>query len=140
MPQFDPDSFTHCRVSEEGGRLELARWGVSLLVPAGALDPDYTEDLFLAVVGGAGPPLPPDSALLSPVVVVGPPALTLARPVVLSLGQCGGAGLAGWQAGLHHADTLGAEHWTRLVTVGEETRTRYRQINLRQESDVLRPD
>ena len=44
-PGLEPDSFTYASIGSEGGKLTLADWGVSLLVPKGALDPGYLEEV-----------------------------------------------------------------------------------------------
>ena len=45
-PGLEPDSFTYANLGSEGGKLTLPDWGVSLLVPRGALEPGYLEEVF----------------------------------------------------------------------------------------------
>ena len=45
-PGLEPDSFTYASIGSEGGKLTLPDWGVSLLVPRGALEPGYLEEVF----------------------------------------------------------------------------------------------
>ena len=65
--------------------MSLPDWGVSLLIPEGALDPGYTEEVFLAVMreGRDQPSLSPHQTTLSPVVLAGPPRLSFKKPVVI---------------------------------------------------------
>ena len=49
-PGLEPDSFTYASIGSEGGKLTLADWGVSLLVPKGALDPGYLEEVSFPLV------------------------------------------------------------------------------------------
>ena len=58
---------------------------MSLLIPEGALDPGYTEEVFLAVMreGRDQPSLSPQQTVLSPVVLAGPPRLSFKKPVVI---------------------------------------------------------
>ena len=71
--------------STTGCKLSLLEWGVSLLIPEGALDPGYTEEVFLAVMreGRDQPSLAPHQTTLSPVVLAGPPRLSFKKPVVI---------------------------------------------------------
>ena len=45
-PGLEPDSFTYGSIGSEGGKLNLPDCGVSLLVPRGALEPGYLEEVF----------------------------------------------------------------------------------------------
>ena len=71
--------------SSTGCKLSLPEWGVSLLIPEGALDHGYTEEVFLAVMreGRDRPSLTTNQTTLSPVVLAGPPRLSFKKPVVL---------------------------------------------------------
>ena len=44
---LEPDSFTYANIGSEGGKLTLPDWGVSLLVPRGALEPGYIEEVHM---------------------------------------------------------------------------------------------
>ena len=44
---LEPDSFTYANIGSEGGKLTLPDWGVSLLVPRGALEPGYVEEVHM---------------------------------------------------------------------------------------------
>ena len=44
---LEPDSFTYANIGSEGGKLSLPDWGVSLLVPRGALEPGYIEEVHM---------------------------------------------------------------------------------------------
>ena len=107
--QLAPDSFTVASVTHTGARLALPGWGVALLVPPGALEPGYTEEVFLAVVAApAAPAAGPDSCQLSCVVLAGPPRLQLSKAAVVSLAHsCGGGGAQDrWEAGVWHSSSL----------------------------------
>ena len=55
------------------------------MIPEGALDQGYTEEVFLAVMreGRDRPSLATNQTTLSPVVLAGPPRLSFKKPVVL---------------------------------------------------------
>lgn len=81
----------------EGGCLQLPEYGVSLLVPPGAVPHDRTAEIFLAVLPDVcprlgGPSTPREQqhhkAILSPVVWCGPVELALRKPVVLTFDHC----------------------------------------------------
>ena len=55
--QLTPDNFTVATVTHTGAKLSLPGWGVSLLIPPGALDTGFVEEVFLAVVPLPSPPL-----------------------------------------------------------------------------------
>ena len=71
--------------SHAGSRLSLSEWGIGLLIPEGALDRGYTEEVFLAVMreGRDRPTLADRQTTLSPIVLAGPPRLSFKKPVVL---------------------------------------------------------
>ena len=121
--QLTPDNFTVCSVSHSGCRLSLPTWGVSLVIPPGALDTGFVEEVFLAVVPLPQPPLPDGAVMVSPVVLAGPPGLHLARPAVLSLPQCGGWGggggeEGGWEGEVWHTPSMvTTATWERLVSL-----------------------
>ncbi len=71
--------------SHAGSRLSLSEWGIGLLIPEGALDRGYTEEVFLAVMreGRDRPTLADRQTTLSPIVLAGPPRLSFKKPIVL---------------------------------------------------------
>ena len=71
--------------SHTGTRLSLPEWGVGLLIPEGALDRGYTEEVFLAVMRESRdrPTLADRQTVLSPILLAGPPRLSFKKPVVL---------------------------------------------------------
>jgi hypothetical protein len=103
----------------------LPDWGVSLLVPRGALEPGYLEEVFLAVLLQPQdlPTLGPRQTRLSPVVLAGPPRLAFRKPVVLGFGHCASLQQDGWEIGVYHCDSMFSEgkeeSWVKLVTVGQ---------------------
>ena len=124
--QLTPDNFTVATVSHTGARLSLPGWGVSLLIPPGALDTGFVEEVFLAVVPLPTPPLSDLGVMLSPVVLAGPPRLTLNKAAVLSLAHCSGGGgdQERWEAEVWHTHSMVTPHinnseWSRLVSLGE---------------------
>ena len=76
------------------------------------------------------PRLSENQTLVSPVVLAGPPRLTLAKPAVLTFGHCADLRLGGWELGVYHCDSLfpggssgaPAEEtpWVKLATIGQE--------------------
>ena len=76
---MDPSNFTFAKVTSTGVTLSLPELGVSLSVPEGAVEPGFTEEVFLAVTtdesGRDRPRLSANQTLVSPVVLVGPPRL-----------------------------------------------------------------
>ena len=118
-------------MSSAGGTLTLADHGVTLTVPEGALDPGFTEEIFLAVMTEARdrPRLASGQTVLSPVVMAGPPGLSFRKPVVLSFAHCACAKKkGGWEVGVYHCDSFFAGEsgeqetpWVKLVTLGQES-------------------
>ena len=123
--------------------LSLPFHGITLTVPEGALEPGFTEEIFLAVLteGRDRPRLSPKQTLLSPVVLAGPPRLSFKKPVIFSFGHCadlkgssnssgsswdlrGGSGTP-WELGLYHCDSLFSDcddtPWMKLATIGQES-------------------
>ena len=120
--QLTPDNFSVASVTHTGARLSLPGWGVSLLIPPGALDTGFVEEVFLAVVPLPAPPLSDPQVMLSPVVLAGPPRLTLNKTAVLSLAHCcgGGGDQESWEAEVWHTHSMVTPHhnnteWNRLV-------------------------
>ena len=124
--QLTPDNFTVASVSHTGARLSLPGWGVSLLLPPGALDNGFVEEVFLAVVPIPAPPLSDQQTMLSPVVLAGPPRLTLNKSAVLSLSHCAGAGgdQERWEGEVMHTHSM-VTHcaWEQVASLGQETVT-----------------
>jgi hypothetical protein len=126
-PGIDPDSFTFATVSHTGCKLSLPEWGVSLLVPPGALDSGYMEEVFLAVMreGRDQPTLSDKQTMLSPVVLAGPPRLSFKKPVVLSFNHCASLQQSNWEIGVYHCDSMFSEgkdnSWVKLITLDQET-------------------
>lgn len=121
---FDPESFTFATVTSAGKHITLPDLGVSLNIPEGALDKGYSEEVFLAVMteGKDRPRLSSSQALLSPVVLIGPPRLVFKKPVVLSFDHCANLNPEnGWEMGLYHCDSLFTEldetPWVKLTTL-----------------------
>ena len=132
------DQFTRwCAVTSAGARLSLPESGVSLTVPEGALAPGQAQDMFVSVVhdtkcypdasnGGVPPRHASESGgpqtLLSPVVVVGPAAVSklLKKPVIVSLPHVASLRHGNWTLGVASSENEGGS-WRRLVTLGQET-------------------
>lgn len=126
--QLTPENFTVASVTHTGAKLSLPGWGVSLLIPPGALDTGFVEEVFLAVVPIPTPPLCDQKCMLSPVVLAGPPRLTLNKAVVLSLSHClgGGGDQERWDAEVWHTHSMVTHHtsnydWEKLVSIGHES-------------------
>ena len=124
--QLTPDNFTVASVTHTGAKLTLPGWGVSLLIPPGALDTGFVEEVFLAVVPIPTPPLSDQQCMLSPVVLAGPPRLTLNKSAVISLAHCcgGGGDQERWDAEVWHTHSMVTHHnsssdWNRLVSIGQ---------------------
>ena len=124
--QLTPDNFCVATITHTGGKLSLPGWGVSLLIPPGALDTGFVEEVFLAVVPIPLPPLADPHCMLSPVVLAGPPRLTLNKPAVLSLSHCCGSGgdQDRWEAEVWHTHSMvththSQSDWNKLVTVSQ---------------------
>lgn len=126
-PGIDPDSFTFATVSHTGCKLSLPEWGVSLLVPPGALDSGYMEEVFLAVMreGRDQPTISDKQTMLSPVVLAGPPRLSFKKPIVLSFNHCASLQQSSWEIGVYHCDSMFSDgkdkSWVKLITVDQET-------------------
>lgn len=148
---IDPESFTFATVSHEGLTLALPEHAVALTVPEGALEPGFTEEIFLAVMteGRDRPRLSDNQTLVSPVVLAGPPRLALKKPAVLTFGHCaslqpGSApSPSPWELGVYHCDSLfsapaaapdGAGQdetpWVKLATVGQGRRRPRRPVGV----------
>jgi hypothetical protein len=85
------------RVNEKGARINIPRSTVSLTVPAGAIEPGRSEEIWISVVSDEylRPQLDQTQVMITPIVIVGPFHLTahLKKPVVLSIPHVGGPGL-----------------------------------------------
>ena len=122
--QLTPDNFTVASVTHTGAKLSLPGWGVSLLIPPGALDNGFVEEVFLAVVPIPTPPLPDHQCMLSPVVLAGPPRLTLNKSAVLSLSHCCGIGgdQERWEADVWHTHSMVTHaDWDQVATIGKDS-------------------
>ena len=68
--QLTPDNFTVATVTHTGAKLSLPGWGVSLLIPPGALDTGFVEEVFLAVVPLPTPPLADHQVIVLIIIII----------------------------------------------------------------------
>ncbi|XP_071551464.1 netrin receptor UNC5C isoform X2 [Panulirus ornatus] len=118
-------------VTSAGGRLVVAEYGVVLTIPDGALPQDTRQQLYVSVSPNFhhAPDLTDRQTLLSPMVVCGPPNVSLLKPAILSFEHCASLQHAAWQLHIFATNTatsssstfpISEEPWTRLITMGEE--------------------
>ena len=117
--------------------------GVHMVVPEGALEKGYTEEIFLAVMteDRDRPRLSENQTLLSPVILAGPPRVSFRKPVVISFGHCANLSQlndksvsdkitsnADWELALYHCDSLFSDQddtpWVKLTTLILPTKLR----------------
>ena len=133
---INPDTFTFAEVSHCGKSIGMPELGVHMIIPEGALDKGYTEEVFLAVMteGRDRPRLCGNQTLLSPVILAGPPRVSFRKPVVISFGHCANLSYvtdksvstevnnsSNWELALYHCDSLFSDHddtpWVKLATL-----------------------
>ena len=134
---INPDTFTFSEVSHSGKSMGMPELGVHMVIPEGALDKGYTEEIFLAVMTDDRdrPRLSDNQTLLSPVILAGPPRVSFRKPIVISFGHC--ANLSNqnekygkersttndseWELALYHCDSLFSDNddapWVKLTTL-----------------------
>lgn len=114
------------RIDQTGGRLDLLEYGVSLHVPEGAVGPNDTAELFLAISADR-PRVSDRQTVLSPVVWCGgPTSLAFRKPVVLSVQHCADLSTpSDWCFSIYSSEaTVTNEEsiqWDLSVGVGNET-------------------
>ena len=133
---INPDTFTFSEVSHCGISMGMPELGVHMVVPEGALDKGYSEEIFLAVMteDRDRPRLSENQTLLSPVILAGPPRVSFRKPVVISFGHCanlshlndktatdGLTSNSDWELALYHCDSLFSDQddapWVKLTTL-----------------------
>ena len=134
---INPDTFTFSEVSHCGKTMGMPELGVHMVIPEGALDKGYTEEIFLAVMTDDRdrPRLSDTQTLLSPVILAGPPRVSFRKPIVISFGHCANLSHQNercgkersskhdseWELALYHCDSLFSENddtpWVKLTTL-----------------------
>ena len=128
---INPDTFTFAEVSHSGNSIGMPELGVHMVIPEGALDKGYTEEIFLAVMteDRDRPRLSDNQTLLSPVILAGPPRVSFRKPVVISFGHCADLSQTSnrptysskWELALYHCDSLFSDHedtpWVKLANL-----------------------
>ena len=125
-------------VNNKGCRLEIPHTGVSLIIPENAvlLDDDHLIFIALINIENHMPALNNGQTRLSPVILIGPPEITLLKPVVLSFEHTAVLE-SSWKLNLMFSEDV--FNWRSILTYGQENISIpvYLQFNSQQQAFVL---
>uniref|UniRef100_A0A0X3NMZ1 Netrin receptor UNC5 n=1 Tax=Schistocephalus solidus TaxID=70667 RepID=A0A0X3NMZ1_SCHSO len=99
MPEnSEMGTVTWSTVSGFGGRISIPETGIHLYIPADALAPGISREIYLAACRDQKfwPNLTDNQTLLSPVIQFGPPGLPLLKPLVLTFPHCAQVSQGNW--------------------------------------------
>ncbi|KAL7054473.1 hypothetical protein AAHC03_026062 [Spirometra sp. Aus1] len=94
---------TWSTVTALGGRISIPDTGIYLYIPAGALPPGISREIYLAVCRDQKflPNLTDNQTLLGPVIQFGPPGLPLLKPLILTFPHCAQVSQGNWSFSIH---------------------------------------
>ncbi|XP_022242662.1 netrin receptor UNC5A-like isoform X3 [Limulus polyphemus] len=127
LPGVDTERLS-CKVfTKDGGRVSLPHFGISVTVPNGAVKKGVKEKMYVTLLmeDKDRPKLSDKQTVLSPVVQIGPPGISLQKPLVISFQHCANLAPCKWNIGVYCSDTYSRDEenliWRQIVTLGQET-------------------
>ena len=117
--QTDLRYFTVAILNHRGCSLEIPHTGISLTIPEDAvlLDEDHLIYLALLYTENQMPTLNSNQTCLSPVVLIGPPEITLVKPAVLAFEHTAVLDTP-WKYHVMFSEDI--QHWKSILTYGQE--------------------
>ncbi|XP_076348979.1 netrin receptor UNC5C-like isoform X2 [Tachypleus tridentatus] len=128
LPPGVHTEYLSCKViTKDGGRVSLPHFGISVCVPNGAVKKGVKETIYVALLmeDKDRPKLRDKQTVLSPVVQIGPPGISLQKPLVISFQHCANLVPCKWNLSVYCSDTNNRDEenliWRQVVTLGQET-------------------
>lgn len=125
-------------LNNKGCHLEIPHTGISLVIPEDAvlLDEDHLIYLALLYAENQLPILNANQTRLSPIILIGPPDITLVKPAVLSFEHTALLE-SSWKFQLMFSEDI--NNWKSVLTYGQENISTpvYLQFNNKQQALLL---
>ncbi|XP_076327168.1 netrin receptor UNC5C-like isoform X2 [Tachypleus tridentatus] len=126
-PGVDTECLSWKVVTRAGARISLPHLGIVVTAPKGAVKKGTKEEIYVALLreDKDRPKLSDKQTILSPVMQIGPPGVSLQKPLIISFQHCANLTPRKWNVSLYCSDAcIGDEEgltWREFITLSQET-------------------